>query len=440
MIRKIFRNQHDLWVAINLTTRLGTRVITLGLLVHYLIVDELAAWYLFAAIFGLAALAEAGLGRVVTRQVADRFKASLDCHFSTPDLLFLSTIFNTYRYLVIIVCTIAFALGLWWLDGHVHVDKVPWLWLSWLFFVIANGTSLYSALYSAVLNGLGKVSVSQKNESIASLVNLVVFLMVAFFSQSLLAPTVALMFSVTTSFLLNRYFLHGIVASLSSYRGKVKNNYYKSLLQRIAPETGKYFLMLLAFHLLTSAFVLLLSHYESPSIVASYGITMQLVMLVLTFSNIWLISSFPQMAAERTNTDKSELKKQIQSVGVRGLGVLLIGMFVIANFGNVLLEFIDSKVYLLEWDTLKVILIVIAVEYFFFTLLGQLLVSQSKLRFTYFSTVGSIVIVLVAFTLFENGYDISSIFIGRICIFLLFMATPIVYDVRNVFRENQQVK
>ena len=253
MIKKIFRNQHDLWVAINLATRLGTRIITLGLLVHYLIVEELAAWYLFAAIFGLAALAEAGLGRVVTRQVADRFKASSDCSFSAADLLFLSTIFKSYRYLVIVVCTVAVVLGLWWFEGHVNVDKVPWLWLSWLFFVIANGASLYSALYSAVLNGLGKVSLSQKNESIASLVNLVVFLVVAYFSQSLLAPTVALMFSVITSLLLNRYFLHGIAASLRSFNGKVKSNYYKSLLHRIAPETGKYFLMLLAFHLLTSA-------------------------------------------------------------------------------------------------------------------------------------------------------------------------------------------
>lgn len=438
MIKRIFRNQHDLWVAINLTTRLVTRIITLGLLVHYLIVDELAAWYLFAAIFGLAALAEAGLGRVVTRQVADRFKASSDRYFSTPDLLFISTIFNTYRYLVIIVCTIAFILGLWWLDGHVHVDKVPWLWLSWLFFVIANGISLYSALYSAVLNGLGKVSVSQKNESIASLVNLIVFLIVAFFSQSLLAPTMALIFSVATSFLLNRYYLHGIVASLRAFSGKVKSNYYKCLLQRIAPETGKYFLMLLAFHLLTSAFILLLSYYESTNIVASYGITMQLIMLVLTFSNIWLTASFPQMSAERASTDKSKLRKQVWSVGVRGLGVLLIGMIAIATFGNSLLELIESKVYLLEWDTLKVVLIVIAVEYFFFTLLGQLLVSQSKLRFTYFSTVGSVVIVIVAFFLLESGYDISSIFIGRVFIFLLFMATPIVYDVRNVFHGNQQ--
>ena len=138
MIRKIFRNNHDTWVAINLTTRVVTRLISMGLIVRYLTVSEVATWYIFAALFGLVSLAEAGLGRVVTRQVSDRFKANIRSNYKRSDLRFLSTILKSYSILVFTLCLIALTFGIWWFEN----SNVPWLNVAWSLFVIANGISL----------------------------------------------------------------------------------------------------------------------------------------------------------------------------------------------------------------------------------------------------------------------------------------------------------
>ncbi len=76
--KRVIRDEHDKWVAINLGTRFALRALTIGLLVHFLSAAEIAAWYVFVALFGLVALAEGGLGRVVTLHVAERIKANVD--------------------------------------------------------------------------------------------------------------------------------------------------------------------------------------------------------------------------------------------------------------------------------------------------------------------------------------------------------------------------
>ncbi len=433
MIKKIFRDQHDAWVAIQLGARFSTRMVTIGLLVHYLSTQEVAAWYVFMAVFGLAALAEAGFGRVVTRQVAERFKAKSCQVCKRSDLVFLTTILKFYFVMLVVLCIFAFLLGIWWFEGHLQAESVPWLTTAWILFVLANGVSLYSALNAAILNGLGEVGTSQKNESFASLVNMAVFIGAAVVSASLLAPAIALVSSTVVSMSLNRRSLRRLVKGLNGFERCFSVYYMKVISVRIGPELGKYFFMLLAFHLLTSAFVLMLNHYEEASVVASYGITMQLLTLVLTFSSIWLTSSFPIMAAQKGNNGSAILKQQFYSVAVRGIGVLLVGMLSIAFIGNALLDVIGSRILLLPMEILQILMVVIAVEYIIFTLLGQLLVSQSLMRFTNYSVIGSIAISLVALSLLELGYGITAMFIGRIIIFMLVIAFPIIQDTRRLF-------
>jgi len=205
------------------------------------------------------------------------------------------------------------------------------------------------------------------------------------------------------------------------------------VLARIAPELGKYFLMLLAFHLLTSVFVLLLDYYQSPNIVAAYGITMQMITLILTFSSIWLTSSFPSMAAQKTNNNKAKLKGIFYSVVSRCMIVLALGMVMLLTIGNPILSLIGSKVQLLPIEILRTIVIVIAVEYFIFTLIGQLLVSQSRMKFTYYSAIGALFISLSALLLLEFGYGIAEMFEVRIIIFLVIISTPIFISVKDIF-------
>lgn len=433
MIKNIFRDHHDKWVAINLSTRFSTRIVTIGLLVHYLSSSEVASWYLFVAIFGLMTLVEAGLGRVITRHVSTRFKAKVSGVSKRSDSLYLQTILKLYRVVLIVLVLIAFFVGKWWFAVHGQINEVPWILTAWLLFVLANGASLYSALYAAILNGLGEVSVTQVNETISSWVNLFIFIAIALFATNLLVPSIALFTSTSVAFFLNRRSLLLLTPSLNDINWHFNFNYVRFLLARIFPDLGKYFFLMLSWHLLTSMFVLMLSHYKNDNLVASYGITMQLVTMVIAFSNIWLTASFPKMAAEKTSIDKRALKILFMAVFVRGGMLLLLGMLSILLLGGGLLQLIDSQVLLLPTEVLFVILIVIAVEYFLFTLFGQLLVSQSLMNFTKFSVIGSFLISLLALLLLYNGYGIVEMFIGRFLLFCIVIAYPILRDTKLLF-------
>ncbi len=431
--KRVIRDEHDKWVAINLGTRFALRALTIGLLVHFLSAAEIAAWYVFVALFGLVALAEGGLGRVVTRLVAERLKANVDTLHGRSDRYFISAILRSYLYLVVGVVGIAFLVGYWWLKGHVDPEQVPWLKLSWVIFVLANGLVLYGSLYSAILNGLGKVNISQKNETYSSLVNFIVFIIVSKISLSVLVPSVALFFSALVLTLKNRATLYSMYSVSSPAKGNPGLRYIKSVLVRMAPEFGKNISMLLAYHLLMSAFILMIDHYQDDRTLAAYGVTMQVVTMVIAFSNIWLTSSFPKMAAEK-HGDSKRLRSLFISVITRSMGMLIFGMLMLVLFGDFALGLISAEISILPRELLLIVLSAVAIEYFFITMLGQLLISQSKMRFIKFTVLGSVVICLVSLILFGSGSGVADVFLARLILFLCIVSFPILSDSLEVFR------
>jgi len=352
------------------------------------------------------------------------------------DLLYLAMILKFYVFIVGLICLLALLIGVWWLEGH--VGNVPWLIAAWVIFVLANGGSLYSALNAAIINGLGYVSTSQKNETIASLISMFVFLGVAFISNSLLAPTIALMASTMVSIFLNQNSLRKIIPVLSDFKFTVKQRYLKALFTRVGPEMGKFFFMLLAFQLLTSVFVIMISFYEEARIVAAYGITMQLLTMILAFSNIWLTSSYPIMAAEKGNNDPAVLKEVFFSAVIRGLMLLLAGVIILIFTGDFFLGLIGSKVFLLPMDILLVVIFVVIVEYVS-SLMAQLLASQCHLRFAYYSISGSIIIGLTGFALLEYEYGVVAMFFSRLVIYVSVIMMPIVKDCVEVLSKKEGI-
>lgn len=67
------------------------------------------------------------------------------------------------------------------------------------------------------------------------------------------------------------------------------------------------FLIMIYYQLLTNGFVLVLSKYITQREIGSYGLTMQLIGIVMSLSMIWSQSNFFEMAATR-QTSKSPLQ------------------------------------------------------------------------------------------------------------------------------------
>jgi len=432
IIKFIFRDRHDLWVFLNMISRTISKILILILLVRFLPVDTIAAWYLFGAMFGIASLFEAGLGRVITRQVADRFNLTIDSDLSEPDRCFLASLLRLYLYVVLIVCALALFFGLLWLMYGANITGADDIILPWLVFVLANGVALFAGVYAAVANGFGEVALTQKYDTISQVIYVLLFGLLLFVFSGILVPTLALLFSLLIKYKLNRKLVLTMFPLLNKGSGGVSKRYLLGLLSRLKSEAGKWFFVLVSFQVLTSVFILLLSRYEDSSMVASFGLTFQAAMIIFSFSNTWLFPSFPKMSTLKKNEDLLELRHLFYAVFSRGMIVLCAGLLCLIILGPMILRLIGSSTELLAGDLLYISLLVFTVEYITLTQFGQLLLSQSRLQFVKYVVFGVSLATLTVFFLFFSGEKLYSIMMARGYIFAVVVTVPVLFCIKKI--------
>lgn len=364
----LIRDRHDLWSFLNQATRLGVRFITFGLLIKLLDSTELAQWYVFVALFGVASLVEGGGKTVITRQVAARAAKPL-----RSVRRFLAAAMRFYCWLVLGVAVAALALGLWWLEAITGMGvggSVAWLWM---LFVAANALGLIAAVLGGAIGGLEGVAHAQRNEAIALLVNLGAFLGLWAFipTAGLWIPVGALFASSLAGLGLNLRRLGGRLGGLRAVC--LRRGYVWRIVRRYVGETSKVFTAILAFHLLTSVFLLLLAAYQPNETVAAYGVAMQLFNLVLSFVSIWTFASFPRWASAHS---ARAAWPELAGVLARSIPALLLGLITAAALGPSLLLMWKGSQVMLSGAALWLLAAILLHEHIFFTIVAQFLLAR----------------------------------------------------------------
>lgn len=418
LVRHFFRNRNDIWSFLNVAGRFTTKLVSVGLLVKALPETELAAWYIFTALFGLSLLLEGGGTMVITRQVAARRGSGKGLTAA-----FVQAIIRIYYGLALFIGLFAFLAGSVWLYFVAQMEWSLGLQVAWLLFVLANTLGLLAKVYGAVVQGRGDVANVQRVEFVASWLYLAVFLGLWLIMPrvSLQLPVLAMLGQSFYVWKQNRHLLQRAFSTTPRKRAPV--GFTLKVAYSLIGETGSMLLIMVSFQLLTSAFVLLLSAYESPEILASFGLTMQLINIALSFSTIWMTSSFPMLASMRGNL------KGVQVVFARastkGLGLLVFVLLAIFFFAEPLLCMLGSQTSLLPIKQLFVVLCLGAIEGGF-AMVGSLLISQG--RASYVATVSlafSVFMMLGAFVLFSLGMGLLQILLYRMVLALLAYGVPL---------------
>jgi O-antigen/teichoic acid export membrane protein len=207
-------------------------------------------------------------------------------------------------------------------------------------------------------------------------------------------------------------------------------------LRSIAKDASKMGVIMLSYQLLTNGFVLVLSKNLTHQEIGSYGLTMQLISVVMSLSMIWSQSNFFQMAATRQSGDNLALRKIFfngfsRAMGVASLGIL--GLFILAS---PLLEILGSKTLLLQPILLTVVLGAAWIE-FSLTQFSQLLIAMGDMRVAYLSLLTAVTICVSTIFLLSGGYSLFVVFIIRIISFCFFIGIPVLIISNKILRVSQ---
>jgi len=440
LFAKLFQNRNQQWTFYAQMARLLSGFAFIVLLARTLPSELLGVWYIFLSIFGVVSLIEMGLGQVIGRHAA-YLKA--DCELGRitgADFMLFSRIGERfYIVLALMVGSIAFFAGIWWFRGNTRVNLDSSLVVAWLVYVSGGGIAILGAYYAAMMNGTGELWQTQRAAILASILNILVLLFLLIIPGNLLIPATALLFSqLVVVILLRHAFRNSQLAVRARQDNCVVTLDATGEIRKIARDAAKMLVIMLSFQMLTSGFVLVLSAHLAPDVIGSYGLTMQLVGVVMTFSMIWSQCNFFEMAAKRQNNDAQGLRKIFYSGLARAAIVSSLGVLVILFAGSILLSLIGSKTVLLQQETLVVVLAVVLFE-FMVAQLSQMTISQGDMRVAYFSLLAALLICTAAALMLAAGYSLNEVFVVRVCLYGCVVGIPILF-ISNKLLRIQQLK
>jgi len=423
IITNIFQNKNQVWTFYAQLARVFSGIAFIVLMVRMLPADLLGTWYIFLAMFGVVSLAEMGLSQVMGRHAA-YLKADYDLKLITSRDFLIFTKMGERFYLVFAVFLFLLVVpsGLWWLSiDNEHLPES--LVYAWVIYVLGGVFTILSSFYSALVNGCGKMWLTQRATIFSSLVSVMVLLFLFVYPENLVVPAMALLASQLTIIFFVRKHLYSFDITTPVYFSENVVIDKAKIVRQIKSDATKMLLIMISFQLLTSGFVLVISKYLTLAEIASYGITMQLVGIIMSFAMIWTRSNFFLMASHHRVQENLNIEKIFYSGLTRGVLTLLLGMSFILLVVPHVLDMISSKTNLPPSALLATILLVIVVE-FSLTQYSHLLIAKNNMSVAYFSLFGGVFICSMAVFVLENDGTLTDVFLARLGLFILVIGLP----------------
>lgn len=420
-LRKVFSSKNQGWTFLSQVSRMFSGIIFIFIVVRLLEAQALGYWYKFSAVFGMASLAEMGMRQVYSRHITYA-NATRNNNDGSQLNAFVRQGHGIYARLSFLVATLAITGGTWWLFG-LKIFSVPEELMAWTAYVFGGAIMVYSIYYSAVISGLGQLWIIQKISVICSVLSIFLLFALSFLIPSgVLLPVASYCLVQVTSLILSQQAAKNIysINNISPFRSENVPHKLSDVLKR---DLSAALLTMVGYQILTSGFILTIGKSEDNSVVGSYGLTMQVITVVLTLASTWSIASFNDLAAAYKSDKKAELGRifwnNLQKTGAFSLFGLLLCLLL----AQPALEVLKAKTTLLPTVQLTALVIMVWIE-FMLGQFAQFLFACGDLRISYYSIIGSVVICGMAYLLLANECSLSLVFASRLVVYIILIGLP----------------
>ena len=332
--------------------------------------DEQGIWQIYLATIGIITILDFGFGSSFTRNVTYVFSGVKDlkttgyeaAENSDMDYGLLKSLLKAMRTYYCIMALVFFAIFAFVSPFYIpHVLKDysgnhQTVWITWFIFGLTLTYELYTYYYNAILVGCGKVKQNMQITVISQLVRIVLTVVLLLLGFKLYA----LVIGVFIADLINR-----MLSYKSFYDKKIKTQLAKSVVTKpiketmeiLAPNSIKLGFTLLGNFLRSKTIVYITPFFLPLSVIASYGITMQITTMIYQLGGTWFSTFYPQISQYTVQERNDDVKRMY----IKALLFLVIIYVVLSAgfmlFGQGILVFFKSQTSLLSHPYMFVILL-----------------------------------------------------------------------------------
>lgn len=338
------------WQFFSLIVTFGVNFLTLPFLLKFLSSAEIAIWYILLSIASFVSLLDFGLNPSISRNVTYAYSgvSELKKHgvssynLNKPNIELLNEVVNStkkiYSYLGIISFILLIVFGSYYMLSIIGKTDVHYLELSWLIFVGSMVFNIYFSYISVILRGIGKIRELNKSMVIARFIQLGITILLLFFGFNLLGASLGW-------FAYGFFFrIIGISKINESNLFTKSHNKYSSnpltLIKLIWPNSWREALISFTKYVTTQVTTLILPFFIDLDRIATYSITLQLLIACASISTSIYVALQPRLQYTNAKND-IVTSKEIVSISITSYYALYFtGSFILFFIGIPLLSYI----------------------------------------------------------------------------------------------------
>lgn len=426
-------NKKDIvWSYCSQIFQFGASIFVLPFVLKKLPSNELGVWYIFTSITALVNLLDFGFKSTFTRNVAYVFagvdkltEEGLDdvnvlkkINFTLLSNL-LATVKKVYRTVSVIAMFFILVIGLPYFLSLVKAEPSKnTMLVAWFIYMLSAIMNLYYYYYTPLLLGRGLIVASHKTIVFSK----IVYILFSFIGLTLGFGLIALGVSNLIGSLVNRILSHKYFYddSIKKELYKVRHFNKKNLFKTLWPNAYKMGLAALGGYLIANANVLICAKFLSLQEIAEYGISLQVIGLLVTCSSVFSNTYSPMICALKVKGQIREIKKVVGVSFIVGVITYFLGAIVIVLFGNKVLVLMGSNTLLLNRYYIIFLLVILFLEYNQ-SLFASLLVLNNKVPFVKPVIISGALVVLLSFLLLRfTSYGLFGVLLIRFIIQLCY--------------------
>ncbi|HVW97774.1 MAG TPA: hypothetical protein VHA56_17500 [Mucilaginibacter sp.] len=322
--------------------------------------QDIVLWYMFSTVISIQNLADFGFRQTFSRIISFAFGGAKDIGIfnqnqpntppvdAEPNLNLLTNIVSTMRtiyiWLTLLVLAVGGIFGTWAMVipvGNASNEREGWI--SWGIVLLVSCISFYGKIYLNFLEGLYKIALVRRVESLTSIGSILSSITVLYFSPTLLHLVIVNQFWVIVV-TLRDWYLCTHVDKRFYLKVSEKRKFDKVIFLKIwkpAWRTGVSSLMSVG---LTNITGLIYAQIGTSAVVASYLLAIRIINQIKEVSMAPFYSKLPLLARLRVKNDVKSL------ITVSKRGMLLsnlaytIGFIIVGLFSDYILRTIHSEV------------------------------------------------------------------------------------------------
>ena len=365
-----------IWNYLATFLQIGSGILLFPIILRMLSSETVGIWSIFIAIASFVNLLDFGFSPSFTRNITYIFsgvhklektgisKESTNGHMNME---LLGNTIRAMKWFYTRIALLAFILlitfGSFYLfnviNHHYSGDKIQ-VAIAWTLFCIVNTYNIYTLYYDSLMLGFGLVMRDKQLIIISQIVYLSISVILIFCGFGLISIVAAQAVSIVTKRTLsNRYFYSD---TLKKELKAIRTDNYREILKVITPNSIKVGLTSLGAFLVLQSSVIIGSLYLSLNLLASYGITVQVINVIASLASVYYSSFTPQIAHLRVENNAYEIKKiYLKCIVLMTITFFVCGIVLIL-FGSWSLSLLKSQTSLLSGPMMTIILLIALLE------------------------------------------------------------------------------